>query len=212
MRPFSLAAAAALLVAAGATLPPGDGVFTPISSVGTLARSGQPRAVVSDLLATVTAPPPAPAAAVPVSTGRAAPAPRVAQPPSLTVAEIEAVLLGSWLAPAFAVLIAPPPPPPPVVTAPARGGGSSGAPASTYNGGGTGGLDGVLACIRNHESTNNYTATNGIYRGAYQFDYSTWQTVGGSGDPAAASPGEQDHRAALLYQQRGISPWPNARC
>ncbi len=76
----------------------------------------------------------------------------------------------------------------------------------------TGGLDAVLACIRRHESGGNYQATNGIYRGAYQFDARTWQSVGGSGDPAAASPAEQDRRAALLYQQRGGQPWPLARC
>lgn len=70
----------------------------------------------------------------------------------------------------------------------------------------------ILACIRAHESTNNYQAKNGIYRGAYQFDGSTWQSVGGSGDPVDAPPEEQDYRASLLYQKRGIQPWPNARC
>jgi hypothetical protein len=45
-------------------------------------------------------------------------------------------------------------------------------------------------------------------RGKYQFDYGTWASVGGSGDPAAAPEAEQDMRAALLYQQAGSSPWP----
>ncbi len=48
----------------------------------------------------------------------------------------------------------------------------------------------------------------GLYRGKYQFDYGTWASVGGSGDPAAASEAEQDMRAALLYQRAGAAPWP----
>lgn len=68
----------------------------------------------------------------------------------------------------------------------------------------------VLAAIKACESGGNYRAVSpdGTYRGAYQFDYGTWASVGGSGDPAAASPHEQDRRAALLYRQRGSSPWP----
>lgn len=66
------------------------------------------------------------------------------------------------------------------------------------------------AQLRHCEATGNYEATNfsGKYRGAYQFDIPTWESVGGIGDPAAAAPEEQDLRAALLYQQRGSSPWP----
>jgi Transglycosylase-like domain len=48
----------------------------------------------------------------------------------------------------------------------------------------------------------------GAYRGKYQFDYSTWASVGGSGDPAAASEAEQDRRAAMLYARSGASSWP----
>ena len=51
-------------------------------------------------------------------------------------------------------------------------------------------------------------SSDGSYRGKYQFDYGTWASVGGSGDPAAASEQEQDYRAALLYAQSGSSPWP----
>jgi hypothetical protein len=77
---------------------------------------------------------------------------------------------------------------------------------SDYSGGG-----GSLADIRACESGGDYGAvsSSGTYRGAYQFDYQTWQSVGGSGDPAAASPEEQDMRAQMLYDQRGSSPWPN---
>lgn len=51
-------------------------------------------------------------------------------------------------------------------------------------------------------------SSDGAYRGKYQFDYGTWESVGGSGDPAAAPEAEQDYRAALLYSQSGSSPWP----
>lgn len=69
----------------------------------------------------------------------------------------------------------------------------------------------TLARIRNCESRGNYgiVSGSGRYRGAYQFDRRTWAAVGGSGDPAAASPAEQDHRALLLMRQRGTRPWPN---
>jgi soluble lytic murein transglycosylase-like protein len=51
-------------------------------------------------------------------------------------------------------------------------------------------------------------SAGGTYRGKYQFDYGTWASVGGHGDPAAASEREQDYRAALLYRRAGTSPWP----
>lgn len=51
-------------------------------------------------------------------------------------------------------------------------------------------------------------SSDGSYRGKYQFDYGTWESVGGHGDPAAASEVEQDYRAALLYSRSGSSPWP----
>jgi hypothetical protein len=68
---------------------------------------------------------------------------------------------------------------------------------------------GTLSAIARCESGGNYATNtgNGFY-GAYQFDLRTWQSVGGSGNPAAASPAEQDRRAAMLYAQRGSSPWP----
>ncbi len=67
-------------------------------------------------------------------------------------------------------------------------------------------LDAIAAC----ESGGNPTAVSsgGAYRGKYQFDYGTWASVGGSGDPAAAPEAEQDYRAALLYARAGSSPWP----
>lgn len=69
---------------------------------------------------------------------------------------------------------------------------------------------GTLGAIAQCESGNNPRAVSpgGTYRGLYQFDYGTWASVGGSGDPAAASPAEQHKRAAILYSQRGAQPWP----
>src|SRR5687767_2684698 len=66
-------------------------------------------------------------------------------------------------------------------------------------------LEAIAAC----ESGGNYSANtgNGFY-GAYQFSQSTWESVGGTGNPAAASPAEQDRRAAMLYAHQGSSPWP----
>ena len=55
----------------------------------------------------------------------------------------------------------------------------------------------------------NAVSADGSYRGKYQFDYGTWASVGGHGDPASASEREQDYRAALLYLRAGSSPWPN---
>jgi len=48
----------------------------------------------------------------------------------------------------------------------------------------------------------------GLYRGLYQFTFGTWASVGGIGDPAAASPAEQTYRAQLLYNREGRTPWP----
>jgi hypothetical protein len=67
-------------------------------------------------------------------------------------------------------------------------------------------LDSIAACESGGDPS--VVSSDGTYRGKYQFDYGTWESVGGSGDPAAASEQEQDYRAALLYSQSGSSPWP----
>lgn len=67
-------------------------------------------------------------------------------------------------------------------------------------------LDAIGACESGGDPA--VVSSDGTYRGKYQFDYGTWESVGGSGDPAAASEQEQDYRAALLYAQSGSSPWP----
>ena len=67
-------------------------------------------------------------------------------------------------------------------------------------------LDAIGACESGGDPT--AVSSDGSYRGKYQFDYGTWESVGGTGDPAAAPEAEQDYRAALLYAQSGSSPWP----
>jgi hypothetical protein len=67
-----------------------------------------------------------------------------------------------------------------------------------------------LAAIAACESGGDPAAVDpsGTYRGKYQFDHATWASVGGGGDPAAASEAEQDMRAARLYARAGATPWP----
>jgi hypothetical protein len=67
-------------------------------------------------------------------------------------------------------------------------------------------LEGIAACESGGDPT--AVSVDGTYHGLYQFDYGTWASVGGSGDPAAASPEEQTYRAALLYSRSGSSAWP----
>ena len=67
-------------------------------------------------------------------------------------------------------------------------------------------LRAIAAC----ESGGNPRAVSasGSFRGLFQFDYGTWASVGGHGDPAAAPAQEQYRRAAVLYARAGSSPWP----
>jgi hypothetical protein len=59
----------------------------------------------------------------------------------------------------------------------------------------------------------------GTYRGAYQFDRSTWNSAAGLAgrpdlvgvDPAAALPADQDLLALALFHSRGTQPW-GGRC
>jgi hypothetical protein len=67
-------------------------------------------------------------------------------------------------------------------------------------------LESIAACESGGDPT--AVSSDGTYRGKYQFDYGTWESVGGHGDPAAAPEAEQDYRAALLYSESGSSPWP----
>jgi hypothetical protein len=51
-------------------------------------------------------------------------------------------------------------------------------------------------------------SSSGAYRGLYQFSFSTWRVVGGSGDPAAAPRSEQTWRAWVLLKNDGSGHWP----
>lgn len=73
----------------------------------------------------------------------------------------------------------------------------------TINAGGT--LESIAQC---ESGGNPGTNTGNGFYGKYQFTMSTWASVGGSGNPAAASEAEQNKRAAMLYAREGSSPWP----
>ncbi|MCW2681878.1 MAG: Transglycosylase domain protein [Frankiales bacterium] len=76
----------------------------------------------------------------------------------------------------------------------------------------TGGADSLnWPALARCESGGNPRAVSstGKYRGLYQFSYATWNGVGGSGDPAAASASEQTYRAKLLYNRSGAGQWPH---
>lgn len=68
----------------------------------------------------------------------------------------------------------------------------------------------TLARIARCESGGDPAAisADGHYRGKYQFTRSTWRSLGGHGDPAAAPEAEQDQMAAKLLAERGTAPWP----
>jgi hypothetical protein len=66
-------------------------------------------------------------------------------------------------------------------------------------------LQAIAACESGGNPATN--TGNGFY-GKFQFTQQTWESVGGSGNPAQASEAEQDRRAAMLYAREGASPWP----
>jgi len=87
------------------------------------------------------------------------------------------------------------------------------APRAAAAGGGDGPTSGGglnWAALAACESGGNPGAVSstGKYRGLYQFSMATWASVGGSGDPAAASAGEQTRRAQMLYARSGAGQWP----
>jgi Transglycosylase-like domain/Putative peptidoglycan binding domain len=69
----------------------------------------------------------------------------------------------------------------------------------------------ILRRIAECESGGDPTALSpsGRYRGKYQFSQSTWEEMGGEGDPADAPEWVQDRIALKLYRRAGTSPWPN---
>jgi hypothetical protein len=90
----------------------------------------------------------------------------------------------------------------PAAAAPSSGG-QAAAPASAGSGSG---LDSVARCESGGDPS--AVSSDGQYRGKYQFDQQTWESVGGTGDPAAAPEAVQDQKAAQLQAQRGSNPWP----
>jgi transglycosylase-like protein len=68
----------------------------------------------------------------------------------------------------------------------------------------------VLNRVAECESHNNPKAVGGggSFRGLLQFMRSTWQGVGGKGDPVDAPREEQLRRGAILMARSGSSPWP----
>jgi hypothetical protein len=66
-------------------------------------------------------------------------------------------------------------------------------------------LEAIAAC---ESGGNPSTDTGNGFYGKFQFTIETWQSVGGTGNPAAASVTEQNRRAAMLYASAGASPWP----
>ncbi len=49
---------------------------------------------------------------------------------------------------------------------------------------------------------------SGTYGGLYQFDVTTWRSLGARGRPQDATRAEQTRRAKQLYASRGAAPWP----
>jgi len=92
--------------------------------------------------------------------------------------------------------------------APAQRAASSSSSSSSSASTSSGGLN--WAALANCESGGNPAAVSstGKYRGLYQFSYATWASVGGSGDPAANSAGEQTRRAQILHDRSGRGQWP----
>lgn len=68
-------------------------------------------------------------------------------------------------------------------------------------------LGGTFACIRQMESSDNYSAAGG---GAYQFLDSTWHSLGQPGTASDAPPWVQDAMAVALQQRSGWSQWTTA--
>ena len=89
-------------------------------------------------------------------------------------------------------------------------GGSAARSGGSSSGAGSAGGGGNWAAVAKCESGGNPGAVSstGKYRGLYQFSTETWRSVGGSGDPAAASPAEQTRRAQALLERSGAGQWP----
>lgn len=81
-----------------------------------------------------------------------------------------------------------------------------GSSATGYSGGNAT-LEQIALCESGGDPT--AVSADGLYRGKYQFSRETWESLGGTGDPAAAPESVQDELAGQLLAQAGTSPWPN---
>ena len=69
-----------------------------------------------------------------------------------------------------------------------------------------------VACIREHESGDNYSEDTGNgYYGAYQDLLSTWESHGGTGLPSDAPPAVQDQINYEIFETGGWGQWSTAR-
>jgi hypothetical protein len=68
----------------------------------------------------------------------------------------------------------------------------------------------LLAAVVRCETagTGNPRMVSGRFGGLYQFTTGTWRSLGGTGRPSLASPGEQHYRAWRLWLRQGLAPWP----
>jgi hypothetical protein len=68
-----------------------------------------------------------------------------------------------------------------------------------------------VACIRDHESGDNYGINTGNgYYGAYQDSLSTWESHGGTGLPSDAPPVVQDQINYEIWLTGGWGQWGTA--
>ena len=103
-----------------------------------------------------------------------------------------------------------PAPAPAPAAAPVRAGSGGSSSAARSSSGSGSAPSGGFAALAQCESGGNPGAVSstGRYRGLYQFSRETWASVGGSGDPAAASVAEQTRRAQMLLNRSGAGQWP----
>lgn len=66
----------------------------------------------------------------------------------------------------------------------------------------------LFGCETGHTYDPAIVSRTGKFRGAFQFDLATYQSNGGSGDPAADPYEAQLAVAKRLHAARGWHPWP----
>jgi len=107
----------------------------------------------------------------------------------------------STIPPAAATVVPAPVPPAPAPTTPVVDSSSAIAWAASPG----------VACIREHESGDNYaTDTGNGYYGAYQDLLSTWESHGGTGLPSDAPPAVQDQINYEVWLSGGWGQWNTA--